>query len=538
MPPRQGKAVRHQASGVADTTDESEVFPGAMTQLVNLVPAPDTINHWVPRPAATLLTGSDTGITFISQMIVVGDYVWMMAQGLQATYEAPVGYNLLTNARVVVTGWNNTNTPTNATTSGTWVPPTMVAVGVYVVVTHPGFSGAGANFFGLINISTPSAPTWTASNCATNALPCVPSFVANFYNRAYFGCNPAGTIPAVLASDPLLPATRTNPYALTFSDNVALTAAAPLPLNNQLGGQVQALIIFQGASNCFQVTGDFASTSSPIAQNALNIATGTMAPNTLVSTPQGLMFIAPDGLRNLDFTAHISDPIGVAGGGIAVPFQNASIPSRMCAACNGTSVRVTTQNSALNGSPYQEYIYSITRKVWHGPHTSTFSSNIFNYGSTFIGTMVGFNGLYRSDVIPSASSTYTENGTALQCTYQTALLPERGDMRQCSMHETIFYAGTGSSLTAFSISALDQNGSVKSFASVSVSGTSTYWDSFTWGSSAWLGTQQTLAPITVPWPSPVIFDRVAIQINFAAQAGARVADLYMVYQPLGYTSVP
>ena len=171
MPPRQGKAIRHQASGAADTTDETELFPGAMQQLANLVPAPDTLNHWVPRPAATLLAGSDTGITFISQFVVVGDYVWMMAQGLQATYEAPVGYNLLTGARVVVTGWNNTNTPTNAPTTGAWVPPTMVAVGVYVVVTHPGFSGAGANFFGLINISTPSAPTWTASNCATNALP-------------------------------------------------------------------------------------------------------------------------------------------------------------------------------------------------------------------------------------------------------------------------------------------------------------------------------------------------------------------------------
>lgn len=538
MPPRQGKAIRHQASGAADTTDETELFPGAMQQLANLVPAPDTLNHWVPRPAATLLAGSDTGITFISQFVVVGDYVWMMAQGLQATYEAPVGYNLLTGARVVVTGWNNTNTPTNAPTTGAWVPPTMVAVGVYVVVTHPGFSGAGANFFGLINISTPSAPTWTASNCATNALPCVPTFVANFYNRAYFGCNPTGTIPSVLASDPLLPATRTNPYSLSFADNLTLTAAAPLPLNNQLGGQIQALIVFQGASNCYQITGDFASVSNPIAQNALNIATGTNAPNTLVSTPQGLMFVAPDGLRNLDFAAHISDPIGAAGGGVATPFQNAAIPSRMCAGCNGTSVRITTQNSALNGSPYQEFVLSLTRKVWHGPHTSTFSSNINPYGTSFIGPLVGLNGLYKSDIVPSAASTYVENGVALQCTYQTAMLPERQDMRQCSLIESIFYAGAGASATTFNISALNQNNNVLSSASVSVGGSVTLWDGFTWGSSAWLGSAQTLAAIQVPWPAPVTFDRLSFQVSFTAQPGARIADSYFVYQPLGYTSIP
>jgi hypothetical protein len=535
MPPRQGKAIRHQASSAADTLDESELFPGAMTQLANLVPAPDTLNHWVPRPAAALLAGSNTSITFISQMVVVGDYAWMMAQGLQATYEAPVGYNLKTNARVNVTGWTNLNTPANATTTGEWVPPTMVAVGVYVVVTHPGFSGTGTNFFGLINISNPAAPTWISSNCATNPLPSVPVFVQNFYNRAYFGCNPAGTIPAILASDPLLPATRTNPYALTFSDNNLLTAAAPLPLNNQLGGQIQALIVFQGSTNCFQVTGDFASTSNPIAQNALNIATGTVAPNTLVSTPNGLMFVAPDGLRNLDFTAHISDPIGTAGGGIALPFINSSVPSRMCAASNGTSIRITTQNSALNGAPYQEWVYSITRKIWSGPHTSAFTV-LQPYGTTYIGPMIGFNGLYRSDVIPTAASVYTENGAALQCAYQTALLPERGDMRECSMVETVFYAGSGATPTAFSISALDQNNSVLSFASVSISGTSTYWDAFTWGSDSWLGTQQTLIPITVPWTAPVTFDRLSIQVNFPAQAGARIADLYMVYQPLGYTA--
>jgi hypothetical protein len=535
MPPRQGGVIRHQAVGAGDTTDETELFPGAMQQLANLVPALDTANNWVPRPAAVQLPNS--GLDFVSGMVVVGDIVWMMAQGLQASYEAPIGYNLLTSAFVTVTGWTNANTPTNVVTTGTWTPPTMTVVGIYVVVTHPGFSGIGSNFFGLINISNPAAPTWTSANCSGNALPDVPVFCANFYNRAYFGCNPPGGTPAVLASNPLVPGTRTNPYALTFGNNLRLTAAAPLSLTNQLGGQVQALIVFQGSRGCFQITGDFASTTSPIAQNALNVATGTDAPNTLVSSPYGLLFVAPDGLRLLDTTAHVSDPIGEAGAGIVTPFANASIPSRMCAACNGTSVRITTQNSALLGAPYQEWVYSLTRKVWFGPNTSTFGL-VEAYGSSYVGWIVGKENLYRSDIIPTAAATYTEFFAPMQCTYQTALLPERGDMRQCSMVESIFYAGAGATSFTYNISALNQNNTVVDFASIAVGGTETLWDSFTWGVSPWLGAQQTLAPITVPWTIPIVFDRLTLKITFPAQAGARIADVYMFYQPLGYTSLP
>jgi hypothetical protein len=272
--------------------------------------------------------------------------------------------------------------------------------------------------------------------------------------------------------------------------------------------------------------------------NALNIATGTLAPNSVTATPKGLMFVAPDGLRLIDFAAHVSDPIGFSGTGIAVPFSSAVIPSRICAACNATTIRISTQNGSVAGNPFQEWCYDIVRAVWHGPHTFP-ASLISAYGASFISTRLGgIKGLWSSDISPTATSTYTENGAAMTCTYQTIMLPERQDMRECSMVESLFYEGHGSGNFTFNVTAFNQSGAAGGFASINVSGSTTLWDSFTWGSSVWLGTQNALSARVIPWTAPIVFDRMGIQITVTAAAGIRLGDLYMIYQPLGYSAVP
>src|ERR1700730_3245698 len=104
----------------------------------------------------------------------------------------------------------------------------------------------------------------------------------------------------------------------TFGDNVALTALGGLALFNQLGGIVQSLMVFKDVTNIYQVTGD--SALSNLSVNALNITTGTLAPNTIVATPKGLAFMAPDGVRLINFDAKIEDPIGFDGMGVSAPF--------------------------------------------------------------------------------------------------------------------------------------------------------------------------------------------------------------------------
>ena len=536
MPPRKNAVpYRHQPKGCSDSTDETELFPGAMLQLANLVPAPDTLNHWVPRPGMSLLAGTAAMANgFVSASIQVGDYWFGMVAGASSK-DYPICYNVRTNTVVAVTGANASNTPLSQPTTGTWTPPHMELVGIYVIVTSPGF---GATLFGAINIATITAPVWTSQTTATNALPCTPIWVGQFFDRAYFVCNPVGGQPAVIATDALGPLTRTNAtYILTFNDNVPIVATGPLGLNNQvIGGQVQSLIVFKANLTLFQVTGDFSLTGSMGTQvNALNVATGTYAANSITQTPEGLSFVAPDGLRNIGFNADVSPPIGSAGTGITIPFANSSVPSRINSSCNATSIRVTTINGAAGGSPKQEWVYDLPRKVWHGPHTSWFDQ-IQSYGNTFVVYRSDQVGLFQSDIMPSSSSTYTEFGGAINCVYQTAMLPERQDLRQCAMCESLFYEGHGTAVT-YNVSALNQNGSVIEFISVASLGAVTSWDAFTWGSAPWLGQQQTLAARQIPWTAPVVFDRMSIQISFQAAAGGRIGDLYMVYQLLGYTAI-
>ena len=373
MPPRKNSTVfRHQPKGCSDSQDETASTPGLMRQLQNLVPAPDTTGHWVPRPAMTQLAGTPAAITgFVSCSMMVGNYWFgMVATGSGTDY--PVCYNVATNSVVTITGALVGNTPNSPATSGTWTPPQMAVIGKYIIVCSAGFTTA--NNFGAINIATITAPVWTMQTTATFALPSTPVWVMQFFDRAYYVCNPVGGQPALVASDALDPLTCTNAaYVLTFGDNVPIVAAAPLGLNNQVvGGQIQSMIVFKQNLTLFQVTGDFTLTGTQAIQiNALNVATGTYAPNTITQTPYGLAFIAPDGLRSIGFQADVSPTLGLGGTGIDVPFISSTVPSRMNASCNANTIRITTINGSVNGSPTQEWCYDLTRKIWHGPQRSS-----------------------------------------------------------------------------------------------------------------------------------------------------------------------
>jgi hypothetical protein len=127
----------------------------------------------------------------------------------------------------------------------------MAVVSTKILVTHPGFSGTGSNFFGVIDISNPAAPAWSSANLATNALTGVPTSVANFNNRAYFSVG-----NTLQFSDVLVPTTRSNAsQALTVGDTTAITAQSGLPFQTTSGGVVGALVVFK-QSQIWQVTGD------------------------------------------------------------------------------------------------------------------------------------------------------------------------------------------------------------------------------------------------------------------------------------------
>lgn len=535
---RKGTPVRFVAQGISDALDGTDVFPGSCALLSNLIPDVTTKGMWVPRPAAVKLT-SFAGFTtpgFISCGYIVGTrFYGLIASGLNVGHDQPFYYDLIGGAFGVITGITAANTPSSPVTTGNWEPPTMAVVGTKIVVTHPGFNYAGGYAFGWFETSDPANVTWNAGN-TTGAivLPARPSSVAQFGGRGWFLVNPAVGQPTAYFTDILLLNITNATQALTFDDNKVLTAAIGLPLENQLGGIIQSLIIFKDSSTMYQVTGDLA--LGNLAKNAMNVATGTPAPRSIAVTPRGVAFVSPDGVRLIDFNARVTDPVGEEGAGINQPFINALYPSRIAAASNANTYRVTVQDGGVLGTPTYEYWYDIVKQKWSGPHTFPLDIAL-PYSNSFIVTPRGIPAsLWQSDVVNSAVSSFVENGANLQCVWQTTLLPDTQAMAENAMSESALEIVLPLPPAIVTINALDEDGAaiIPAVTLQRVGTGPSYWGVAIWGTSLWFGGSVKLRSVRIPWSQPVVFKRMSINVSFNAAVGLRMGAFSMRYQVLGY----
>lgn len=533
---RKGMPTRFVAAGLSDALDGTDVFPGACSILQNLIPDASTQGVWQPRPAAIKLTSFAGFITpgYISAGYIVGSrFYGLISSGLNQGFDQPFYYELVAGTFGVVAGITGGNVPASPPSSGDWEPPTMALVGTKLVVTHPGFSLAIGNAFGWFEISNPAAVTWNAGN-TTGALvlPARPSSVAQFGGRAWFLVNPTSGQPTAYFTDILALNITNAGQALTFDDNKELTAAAGLPLENQLGGIIQSLIVFKDSSNMYQITGDFA--LNTLTKNAMNVATGTKSPRSICVTPKGVGFIAPDGARVIDFNARISDPIGIQGAGVNVPFINALYPTRISAASNANTYRISVQNGGVAGTPSVEYWYDIARQNWSGPHTLPTDLAV-PYGNTFIVAPRGILGsLWQSDVVVTPATSYVENGGTMYCAMQTALLPDTNTMTSNQMVETLVEIELPQNPGVVVLSPRDEDNNTI-IPPVILADTSpvSYWGSAIWGASLWSGATGALRRLSIPWSKPIIFTRMSLYISFTASAGARVGAMLLRHQSVG-----
>ena len=540
--------------GVTDSLDGTTAFEGAMAFLSNLIPDPSTSSLFQCRPAAAKVmdalggpfssgfsSGFQQSSTFfqnphpgqISVFRIFGNFVYGLMANTATGFDIPFCYNLTTQLFVTVNNVLATNIPQSQPTSGPWTPPTMDLIGSKFVVTSPGFA-VSSSFFGWFDISTPSNPTWNAGNL-TGAIgfSIPPTFVAQFNGRAYYIVN-LTTQPALVFSDVLNPL---NVFAasqvITLGDNVPLTALGQLRLFNQLGGIIQALIIFKSVSNTYQLTGD--SALGTLALNAMNFATGTRSPLSVCSTPKGLAFLAPDGLRIIDFQANISDPIGVDGQGVVVPMINVSVPSRAVAACNVDVIRISLQNpTPVFGAQQQEWWYHISRGIWTGPHTFP-AALIQPFQSTFLMEAIGVPAkLWQSDTVQSVTSQFVENGVQLQWLFATVLLPDLDIMSNYTVKQTTVDLALGASTPPVNFSITSQAQGVLNSVSIAPTGPNTIWGSFNWGSSVWGSTLLQLAPRRIPWTTPIVFARGQLAASGQSSNPIKIGAVRMQYQKLKY----
>lgn len=534
---RNGQPVRFTPKGICDAFDSTDAFAGACRTLSNLVFDQGNPELMVSRPGVgTALTtfGSFTTPTFVSVHVAIGNVIYgMVSTARNPGQDEPFAYNILTNTFTTITGVTAGNTPTSPSSNpaSAWTPPTMAVISTKIIVTHPGFSGTGANFFGVIDISTPSAPTWTSSNTATNPLPGVPTSVANYNNRAYFS---VGNIDYF--SDVLVPTTRTNAsQSVTLGDTTPITAQSGLPLQTTSSGVIGALVVFKG-SQVWQITGD--PTTNNLALNFISLTTGCVSPRSVVQTPFGIAFAGVDAPYMLNFLgvlgtlSHTPGQDGVAD--LQVPFQNATTPSRMAANFTGNIYRACMATVVQGVSGTNDYWYDIRRKRWTGPHT--FSYDCASTVSDFFILSGSAHGaaLFKSQAIPDTTSVYNDAGTNLTSHMTSSSFPKTGHMAQVQVIEsTIELSSSGLSVN-YNLTALDGAYNTLNSTFIATPASGTFWGAGIWGAFLWASAANIPKVYNIPWSIPLVFQKMSIDVMVTSSQSVSIGTFFARYADTGY----
>ncbi len=450
-------SIRFVPRGVSDTVLGDNSPPGACSALQNLIYDPGTPGCVICRPASALLTDFSTlpgtpgtpGVVTVAYQVdnIIYGLVGITA-GTYAGKDYPFAYDTVGGAFITMSGITTSNVPISQATAGAWVPPQMSLTGVDLVLTHIGFDGV-SNFFGWFDITTPSAPTWNAGNTATHGLPTVPQAVQQFNNRTYFFCGNIAFYTDTLA----LTMTNSN-QSFTLGDLTPITCAAPLPVGTTSQGIIQGILTFK-INQVFLITGDV--TFSDLAVNLLSPSVGTAAPRSVVPTPEGVKFMALDGIRKIDFFGFVSPP----DPDLAVPFIYATIPSRVAAGYNFDIYRICVQNNSLPGAPFQDYWYDIKRKGWNGPHTFQYDLAIPLGNNFVLAANILPAKLWNSFVVQGeegGGSTFIENGAQLLWVYRTSPMTDAGNMYANSMKRATIEIASPAVGAAYGFTAENESG--------------------------------------------------------------------------------
>ncbi len=526
--------VRFTPRGTVDAFDATDKFLGACMELTDLVFDQSNPEVMVSRPGVgngiTSFAGFNTpGI--VSVQVTVGSVTYgMIASAANVGKDEPFAYDHSTNLFLPIAGVAAANTPSTPAASGTWTPPVMASVGVNVIVTHPGFPG-GVTKFGWFDITVPTAPVWNAGDTPTNGLTGTPTAVANFNNRAYFSF-----ANRVEYTDVLTLVRTSAQQALVIGDVAPVTALSGLPLQTTSSGVVQALTVFKDFQ-IWQITGD--PTSNDLALNYLSLTMGSSAPRSIALSPLGLYFASISGpmmvdqfgvVRPVTHSAQEMEP------DIRTAWANALIPSRIAGGYTGSIYRVCIQTIILGANVTVDYWFDEKKRRWTGPHSFSYDC-LSQFGTYFILVSNAASAkLFKSEITPSGTSSYADNGTAIMSTIKTSTFPKTGHMNMKQVVESTIELASASSAGSFAITAQDDLGNTLDTCSVSILPVGALWGSAVWGGFFWASATNIPTPYNVPWTVPLVFKKMALYITAAAAASVAIGTFFARFRDTGYTN--
>lgn len=535
MPLRNSQPVQSLPVGLSDAIDQSSAFPGACQIMSNLVFDRDNRGAVVARPGVTVssLFPGFINPSVISVMFPVGTLIYgMIGTARFPGFDEPFCYDTVANAFITVTGATGANLPATQPFTGSWTPPTIDAVGIYVIVTHVGFSGI--NRFGWFDVTNPLAPVWSGGNTTVNLLPSKPIWVRNFFGRAYFGIG-----NAIYFTDSLTLAISNTNFAavLTIDDQSPSTGCSGLPLSQTSGAILQSLIVFKSAS-IWQISGDIALTSNPLSLNQLMTHVGCVAPRTIQSTPMGICFIANDGPRFIDLTGRVNylqTRQGITPD-IVSPFATATTPSRMAGAYSNSVYRVSLEGpNTIWDTSYtaQDYWYDFIFQRWTGPHSFNYHCAVGVSNTFYISSNNVTGTLLNSEITPTATSTYKDNGLDITCELVSGAI-EGAPMTMSSVVESTIELGGAGIGVVYYISMYDDKNNNLSPATINLNEVSPLWGTVKWGQFIWRSAIPNSQVFTVPWVNPVVFKKMVLSIRVMAAANVSIKSAYFRVQTLGY----
>jgi hypothetical protein len=83
---------------------------------------------------------------------------------------------------------------------------------------------------------------------------------------------------------------------------------------------------------------------------------------------------------------------------------------------------------------------------------------------------------------------------------------------------------------------IDEQGAVLNQTAISAYQAGTLWGGFVWGAGLWTTIFAVPHTFDVPWPTPTIFQKLALQHKVLAAQGVAIGTTYMRYQETGYTT--
>jgi hypothetical protein len=537
MPIRNSVPVLFNPNGLSDSSDQGSSFPGSCQIISNLIFDRNNRGQVIGRPGAkqvTDFTGFTTP-TVVSVMFSVGTLIYgMIATQRNPGFDEPFCYDTVANAFITVSGVTGANVPATQSTSGDWTPPTMAAVGVFIVVTHPGFSGA--NFFGNFDVSNPAAPVWSAGNTATNPLPSVPIWVSSFFGRAYFGIK-----NNVYFTDSLALSISNANFAavLTIGDQSFTTGAAGLPMSQTSGSVLQSLLVFKGSS-VWQISGDISLTNNPLSLNRLVDNVGCISPRTIQSTPLGVIFIANDGPRyvNLSGTVNYLQLRQGVTPDIVQAFSTVTNPSRMIGCYINGIYRVCFDGSInIWDSSYtsQDYWYDFIFGRWNGPHTFDYHCAVGVNNTFYLASNIVTHKLFSSEVTPVSTVVYQDAGENYVCELVSTAIEGQPMTMSAIIESTIELDGTGVGTTYY-ISVYDQNNNNLSPATIRLYEINPLWGSVKWGQFKWRSSVIGDGVFTIPWVNPVVFKKIVLSVRVDGGPNVGIKNTFGRVQALGYTN--